>query len=256
MLDHTLSITSPLTEGSLARYAQQVLNGSNVLGTDYLRGPVDGVFGELTGRACIRAKYLLGYPTADLRPTYGQQLDRLLKGQEQPSAEMLRRQELRQEQAAERPLRELALAEALRHLGVKESPAGSNKVLFSDWYGIRGPWCAMFVTYCYEAGAKDARAFARGQHYAYVPYLVADARAGRRGLQVIRDPKPGDVVCYDWDGGVADHVGLFEKWVSGRSIFSAVEGNTGVGNDSNGGEVMRRPDRKPSLVECFVRVGR
>ena len=47
---------------------------------------------------------------------------------------------------------------------------------------------------------------------------------------------------FDWDGGAPDHVGLVEHAV-GRGRLATVEGNTGVGNDSNGGEVMRRERR-------------
>jgi hypothetical protein len=250
-LEYTLSVTSPLTQGKRAKAAQRVLSGGNVYGKDFLRSAVDGVFGEETGRACIRAKYWLGYATKELKATYGPSLDSFLHGLEQPSSEMVKRTAAREKKAAQTPLREKALAEAKRHLGVKESPAGSNVVLFSRWYGLTGPWCAMFTTYSYvNAGSK---AFVKGSRYAYVPYIVADARAGRNGLQVIREPKPGDVVCYDWDGGVADHVGLFEKGTA--ASFTAIEGNTSLGNDSNGGEVMRR-SRQGSQVEAFVRVGR
>jgi len=104
-----------------------------------------------------------------------------------------------------------------------------------------------------KAGSK---AFVKGQRYAYVPYIVNDARAGTNGLHVTRDPKPGDVVCFDWDGGVADHVGLFQEWASvSKDAFRTVEGNTSQGNDSNGGEVMER-NRTVAQVEAFVRVGR
>lgn len=231
--------------------AQNVLDGGNVFGADFLNGPVDGLFGELTGRACIRAKYWLGYPTADLKPTYGPHLNGFLKGLEKPDRAMLKRSEARQKA---KPLRAGALAEASKHVGYKEQPAGSNRTRFGKWYGLDGnPWCAMFVTWCYVyAGSK---AFLEGHRYAYVPYIVQDAHAGRNGLSVTRTPLPGDVVCYDWDGGAADHVGLFERWASGSQIaFVAVEGNTSVGNDSNGGEVMRR-NRHVSQVETFVRAG-
>jgi len=250
---NTLSVTSPLTQGATVSQAQKTLNGGNVFGRDFLQGAVDGVFGEETGRACIRAKYWLGYPTGELRATYGDLLNDYLLGKQQPTADMIKRTALRQKPASAKPMRAEALEEALKHLGLKERPAGSNIVRFSTWYGVRGPWCAMFVTWCYVgAGSK---AFVKGVRYAYVPYIVQDARAGRNGLSVTRSPKPGDVVCYDWDGGVADHTGLFEKWlVEGRS-FQAVEGNTGMGNDSNGGEVMRR-QRLVSQVVAFVRVGR
>jgi hypothetical protein len=249
----TLGVSSPPATGREVKKAQQVLNGGNVFGRDFLLGSVDGIFGEETGRACIRAKFWLGYPTQDLKPTYGEHLNGFLKGLEQPSAEMIKRTAARQKKAKQKPLGEKALTEARKHLGVKESPAGSNKVLFSDWYGIRGPWCAMFVSYCYvKAGSK---AFAKGKNYAYCPYIVNDARAGRNSLSVTRSPKPGDIVLYDWDGGVADHVGLFEKWKVEGSSFYAIEGNTSVSDNSNGGQVMQR-QRDVRQVECFVRVGR
>ena len=154
-------------------------------------------------------------------------------------------------------MRVRALSEARRHIGTKESPAGSNIVLFSRWYGFTGPWCAMFVTYCeVKAGS---RSFRRGRYAAYVPDIVADARAGRNHLQVMDHPQPGDLVCFNWDGGVADHIGRFEKWLNeDAGSFESCEGNTSAdegGSQSNGGMVARR-QRHRSQVECFVRVGR
>ena len=159
---------------------------------------------------------------------------------------------MRQE-AAQTPMRARVLARAKGQLGVKESPPGSNKTLYNTWYRASGPWCAMFVTWCYVN--EGSKAFVQHQRYAYVPYMVADARAGRNGLSVTSRPLPGDVVAYDWDGGVADHTGLFERWSVVGDSFDAVEGNTAVGNDSNGGEVMRRR-RRVSQVVWFIRVGR
>lgn len=244
-----------MTEGPHVLAAQRILNGNNVYGKDFLQGAVDSQFGEETGRACIRGKYWLGYAGKDLLPTYGEKLNGYLEGREQPSVEMVKRQELREKRhTTEAPLRAKALEQARTQLGVKENPPESNKVLYSDWYGATGPWCAMFVTWCYVRAGSTG--FSRGHRYAYVPYIVQDARAGRNGLSVTATPQPGDVACYDWDGGAADHTGLFEKWASGtHDAFSAIEGNTAVGNDSNGGEVMRR-NRIVRQVECFVRVGR
>ena len=251
-IDYTLGVTSPLMSGPRVLAAQRVLNGNNVFGTDYLYGPVDGQFGELTGRACIRAKYWLGYPTAELTATYGVHLDAFLHGLQRPDAAMLRRTKIREEREQKIPVRVKALNEARSHLGYRENPAGSNRTRFGKWYGLDGnPWCAMFVTWCYvQAGST---AFVRGSRYAYGPYVVQDARAGRYGLSVTQSPRQGDMVCYDWDGGVADHIGLF---LTGTAMsFDAIEGNTAVGNDSNGGQVMRR-ERHGRQVECFVRVGR
>ena len=59
-------------------------------------------------------------------------------------------------------------------------------------------------------------------------------------------------VAFNWDGGVPDHIGIVEKSLGGGQ-FQTVEGNTAVGNDSNGGEVMRRV-RYLSQVDGFGRV--
>jgi cell wall-associated NlpC family hydrolase len=154
-------------------------------------------------------------------------------------------------------IRQLALAEAAKWLGTKESPFGSNKCKFTDWYGMVGPWCAMFATYCFETAAqnvgKDSPSFVRGVYYAYVPYILNDARAQMRGLSVTTSPVPGDLVLYDWNrNGVPDHVGIFEN---GSNVsWTAIEGNTSMSSNSNGGEVMRRKRSISNGVITFVRV--
>jgi hypothetical protein len=150
-------------------------------------------------------------------------------------------------------LREQALAKAITQLGVKESPPDSNVTPYTQWYGMAGPWCAMFVTWSYEQ-AGDSPSFKKGVSYAYVPYIVSDARAKRNGLSVTSNPIPGDLACFDWEyEGTFDHVGLFEKWKSGTS-FLAIEGNTAQGNNSDGGEVMRRDRSLSGASVVFVRV--
>jgi CHAP domain len=151
-----------------------------------------------------------------------------------------------------RTLRSLALATGQGQIGVKESPPNSNQTKYTAWYGMTGPWCAMFCTWCYET-TGNSPTFRRGQAYAYVPYIVNDARRNQNGLSIPSSPIPGDLVCYDWQGdGVYDHVGLFEAW-QGGSQFTAIEGNTSTSNDSNGGQVMRRTrDAKGSVVFCRV----
>ena len=151
------------------------------------------------------------------------------------------------------PLRARALSVAIGELGTKESPPNSNQTKYCSWYGMVGPWCAMFCTWAYEQ-AGDSPSFVKGKSYAYVPYIVSDARAKRNGLSVTTSPVPGDLVCFDWYyDGTFDHVGLFEKWLSGSS-FNAIEGNTATGNDSDGGEVMRRQRSTGAQSTVFVRV--
>jgi hypothetical protein len=154
-------------------------------------------------------------------------------------------------------VRQAALDCAIRWIGYVEE--GRNLTVFGDWYGMNGqPWCAMFNTYQYEVGAqsvtkKDSPSFDRGFKYAYVPYIVADARANRNGLSVTGMPISGDLVCYDWGrDGLFDHTGLFETGTS--FSWTAIEGNTSTASNSNGGSVMRRYRKASDANVVFVRV--
>ena len=127
-----------------------------------------------------------------------------------------------------------ALLEIARgELGTKESPAGSNRVKYATWYGLPGqPWCVMFVMWVFaQAGA------ALPTRTASCTLLMNAAK--KAGTWVTSGYLPGDVVIYDWGAnGVPDHCGIVES-ASGSAV-TAIEGNTAVGNDSDGGEVMRR----------------
>jgi CHAP domain len=128
--------------------------------------------------------------------------------------------------------------------------------MFGRWYGVDGvPWCAIFASYCFDVGAGVV--LCRGWHgagvnprgVAYVPTLAAWLRA--TGRKVEGAPRAGDLVVFDWDGGLPDHVGLVIRRVTHG--VQTVEGNTAVGNDSDGGEVMRR-ERSLGDVALFGRL--
>lgn len=143
---------------------------------------------------------------------------------------------------------EIAAAE----IGVKEFPANSNKVKYNTWFygrevfdgdkpGAKYPWCGTFVSWVYyqvgiSLGTID---YLRG--FAGCDYAIRNLKKWGRLITV---PQAGDIVMYDWNGdGKFDHTGIFVKDL-GKGYFEAIEGNTAFGNDSNGGEVMRRADRK------------
>ena len=248
----TYGLTSPTTKGPGVRDLQVALV-TNPFGAFYV-GERDGEFGPLTAQACARAKWLLGYPKEKCVQTGGAVLYAYLtEAKPLPVAYEAKRRYRLWKERNQSTLRTRALAEAKRHIGVKESPPSSNRCAFSDWYGLIGPWCAMFVTYCYvQAGSKG---FRQGALWAYCPYIVAAALNGENGATVTRDPEPGDVVLFDWTGdGVADHVGLFDGWVDRNAgTFRTVEGNTSSTSDSDGGAVESRI-RRTSQVRLFVRM--
>jgi peptidoglycan hydrolase-like protein with peptidoglycan-binding domain len=141
---------------------------------------------------------------------------------------------------------------AASQLGITESPAGSNKTPYGKWYGFDGyAWCAMFVSWVYDKAGHplgkidDAKGY-RDCNSAY--------RHWRGTKEITTNPEAGDIVLFDWAGdGRADHTGIFHEWAdAGQKYFWSYEGNTAVGDDSNGGIVMRRK-RPISAVKAFVK---
>lgn len=145
----------------------------------------------------------------------------------------------------------MATAKALlditrRELGACEVPMNSNNVKYNTAYygrevydglwGTKFPWCVVFVWWCFQqAGAAEL--FYGGGKTASCTALRDWAK--QNGQWVTGGYRPGDVVIYDWhDDGKPDHCGIIET--VGGSTVVAIEGNTAIGNDSNGGEVMRR----------------
>jgi hypothetical protein len=257
----TLTLTTPPTKGPEVKKLQTLLK-TNQFGSFY-KNKVDGIFGTYTGNAIKEAKYALGYPTEQILAIAGDPLESYLDGSKGlPILFKARRNSRMKKHVAaqtvaktEGTIGEKAVKSAVRFIGTAESPAGSNKVMFSDWYGIQGPWCAMFVTYnMVSAGSK---AFQKGNRWAYCPFVVDDARASRNGVKQVSaaNVQTGDIVLYDWNGdGIADHIGIFEGWTDKKKTkFTAIEGNTSGKNPSDGGEVARtNRDMKNVLIFAHV----
>lgn len=224
-IQSTLDLTSPFTRGRDVKLAQARLN-SNRFG-DFMAGRLDGEYGKVTAAGAYRAKFLLGFPTKLVNTSYGPTLDAILRGDAKLPKSWAARRAIRRRQWAKRmrtadTIGARAVVEARRHLGYHESPIGYSK--FGAWYGIPyGAWCAMFTTWC--AVQAGSRAAVRGSRWAYVPYVVSDGVNHRNGLVAVGTPKLGDLVCFDWDGGVADHIGRFVRWIDSQR-FEAIEGNT------------------------------
>ena len=139
---------------------------------------------------------------------------------------------------------------AQREIGVCERPKSSNNVKYNTWYyrqevwdgknGGKYPWCMAFVQWVFnEAGCP-------------LPYKTASCSAlldwyrKNKPSAVQKTPAPGDIVIY------RGHTGIFEKTGPDPAYMYVIEGNTAVGNDDNGGCVMRRY-RKLSSAEAFIR---
>ena len=140
---------------------------------------------------------------------------------------------------------------ARAELGTKENPAGSNKVKYNTaYYGkeVRGSgyaWCAAFVWWVFrEAGCPEL--FYGGKKSAYCP-SIADYYIAKKQTVNKNKGQAGDIVLFDWNGNnCSDHIGIIEKRNS-DGTYTCIEGNTGIGNNSNGGQVMRRTRYKSQI---------
>ena len=144
---------------------------------------------------------------------------------------------------------------AISFIGTKEKPANSNNVIFNTHYygkevsGSAYPWCAAFVWDIFRlCGAS--KLFYDGNKCAYCPAIKTWATKNK--LTVPKNQaKYGDIVIFDWQNdGVQDHIGFVESLKDG--VYTTIEGNTAIGNDSNGGCVMRRT-RLASTISCIIR---
>lgn len=123
-------------------------------------------------------------------------------------------------------------------VGNKESPANSNCVSYNMWYygkDVRAPWCMAFVMYCFDMaginlGVKTASCGELMRFSKTVNSWCTD-----QNLYTI-----GDIVLFDFTGKrkTPTHCGVIIGFQNGKVL--TIEGNTGVGDDANGGKVMER----------------
>ena len=135
---------------------------------------------------------------------------------------------------------------AEKEIGQTEKPSNSNKTKYGKWFGLDGvAWCGIFVSWCYDQAGFPLPKIGFLKGYAGCQTAVAYFK---KMNQTTKTPVEGDIVFYDWNAdGRFDHTGMFVKWVNDKE-FEAIEGNTAVGNDSNGGNVMRRIRKNKNVI--------
>lgn len=123
-------------------------------------------------------------------------------------------------------------------LGTTESPPGSNRTIYCDWYGLTGPWCAMFVSWCFfHEGIALPASTSKG---------FASTRVGAHWFKDqgrwSTTPERGHVVFFDFpndDVNRISHVGIVTQ-ANDDGTIDTIEGNTDERGGRTGGKVMRR----------------
>lgn len=148
------------------------------------------------------------------------------------------------------------MTKAISYLNTKESPANSNNVIFNTHYygkavtGSAYPWCCTYVWDIFRlAGASDL--FYGGKKTAYCPTVETWGKSNKLTVDKSKG-KYADIVLFDFTGrGISGHIGFIVQKNS-DGTYKTLEGNTAVGNDSNGGCVMYRT-RSRSSIRCIIR---
>lgn len=137
-----------------------------------------------------------------------------------------------------------ALKKAQKEVGTKERPAGSNKVKYNTWFyghevsGSDFPWCCAFICWLFD----DVKFF---PITAYCPTAVNWFKQKDAFDQTA---EAGAIVFYNFKGGhEATHIGIVES-VNSDGTITAIEGNTSLSSDDNGGAVMRRIRAKWCII--------
>jgi len=140
------------------------------------------------------------------------------------------------------------LNKALSHVGVVESPPGSNCQQFGAAYGFNCvAWCDIFVS---QVGFEASGSYALLGKFAYTPSHAGWWQSkGRWGTT----PRVGAVVFFDWDDvppskDDIDHVGLVLA-VLPNGLVRTVEGNSGTSAHPQDGVWVH--DRNPACIAGY-----
>lgn len=123
-------------------------------------------------------------------------------------------------------------------IGTVEVPKNSNKTKYGKWFGWNGvPWCGIFVSWVYAQNKTPLGNIGFLKGFAGCQTAVAHFKKTK---EITKTPQSGDIVFYDWNNDKRyDHTGIFVKQID-ENHFEAIEGNTSINNQSNGGQVMKR----------------
>ena len=144
---------------------------------------------------------------------------------------------------------------ARSQIGVKESPAGSNRTKYGADFGMNGEtWCAIFAWWCgWKASDEDQskNPFPKSASAANIQDVMVSSRGGSwvmpksrskdKRESMCRQALPGDSVSFDFGAYDAfrDHTGIIDH-IEGDYVI-CIEGNTsGSGSQWNGGMVCKK----------------
>lgn len=270
----TLHLTSPNMEGDDVRKVQA-----------HLGLLTDGIYGPATGSAVAAWKYRMGFPRSAVNTGIGPEGQRIMfraRGEKLPTA--YRKRRLERMRIGFKPgwgipkvppfTTALALATMVgwAERGWHEQPAKSNVVpemvtlgreLGIELPGMGFPWCAhaAMLSNVVHGGVTGPAGIGKGGEAGdfngrYCPTILSEAQQGRHGMQIIGASQalPGDLVIFNFDGGLVDHIGRARRAPNG-AVVDTVEANTskGAAGSQNNGDGVYLRTRPLSQITAFIR---
>ena len=150
------------------------------------------------------------------------------------------------------------LAIAKKFVDDKYKEGANNDTIFGKWYGLNNqPWCAMFVSYCFNQAGYGALVAASGKKG------FASCEAGFKWFAKnsrvvpVGQAEPGDIVFFNFDSDptTTEHVGIVYVPQHDKKQLVTFEGNTaadGSGSQSNGDGAYKKT-RKYDKIMAVVR---
>lgn len=123
---------------------------------------------------------------------------------------------------------QLGYAESSRNYAVWADETTHGYTRYGQWYGSPyGDWCAMFVSFCLHYAEVEGMPL----HWGVRPWIEELTDLKLYHEAEVYEPKPGDVIFYDWEGDdLSDHVGFVAEIIPATedepAQVKALEGNS------------------------------
>jgi CHAP domain len=150
---------------------------------------------------------------------------------------------------------EMALAEAAKNVhevgGANTGPRVREYQAASSLGGTGWPWCDAFCDFCFAEAGRPLEELERSAGVERTFELAQTKR------WLVAEPARGDLVCFQWDSGALDHIGLVVQPLPDGTI-KTVEGNTaampGTGHSQGEGDGVYIKIRPGRVCAAFIRV--
>jgi len=123
---------------------------------------------------------------------------------------------------------QLGYVESTNNYAVWEDGTTHGYTRYGQWYGSPyGDWCAMFVSFCLHYAEVEGMPL----HWGVRPWIEELTDLKLYHEAEVYDPKPGDIIFYDWEGDdLSDHVGFVAEIIPADeddpAQVKALEGNS------------------------------